>query len=355
MKILILTPITIEYNGVRKQLIPTSIQSETHAGLQYEIGQFQGSYHNFEIVISRTGSRNTDIALATEKAIQQYNPVIVILTGIAGGVKDVKIGDIVVANKMYGYESGKETEEGFVSRPEVFNCSMDLVGHAEKIGQSAQWKYRSQFSQSSNVLLGPIISGDKVISSTNSVVYQRLKKHFNDTLALEMEASGFGKVMLYHPYIKFINVRGVSDLLDDKSKTDGEGGQEIAVANAVAFVFELLFQLNYQTLNLGGMINSSAVIANATPKPTKEVLDSSTERIHDLIEKNKIKSVLELMLPLSKIKDEDLHHTCLLLANRWNRLMKERRDGTIGESRYDRALNKIIMALISLMEELGSY
>lgn len=352
MKILILTPIEIEYTEVKKHLQIPSNPDVPSSGIQYELGKFKGRFHEFEIIITQTGSKNTDIALAAEKAIQKFNPAIVILTGIAGGVKDVKIGDIVIANKLYGYEAGKETDDGFVSRPEVFNCSLDLVDHAKKIGRSDQWKSRSDFAENSKVYTGPIISGDKVIASTDSVVYQRLKRHFNDTLALEMEASGFGKVMLYYPSIKFINIRGVSDLLKGKSETDGEGGQELAVANVSAFVFETLSELDYQTLNIGGVIDSKSVISNANAQPTKEVVDSTIERMHKLITKNKIKPVLELLLPISKIYDEDLHRNCLLLANRWNRLMNEKMSDLIAKDQYNIELNRILKTLTFYLDEL---
>lgn len=250
MKILILTPIPLEYNEVRKFLASNSIVSIQNSGSNYENGQFIGLYHNFEIFLSQTGSNNNNVALATEKMIQHFSPDIVILTGIAGGVKDVKIGDVVIANKLYGYESGKETANGFVARPEVIFSSSDLLSHAEHVARNNDWKSRSSFADSSNVFIGPIASGDKVIASTDSVVYDRLKLHYNDTLALEMEAIGFGKVMLHHPLVKFINIRGVSDLLDGKSETDSEGGQHKAIANVVAFVFEMIYQLNYSKLNL---------------------------------------------------------------------------------------------------------
>lgn len=353
MKIAILTPIPIEYQKVRELLGISTLHAVQHNGRQYEEGRFQGRFHPFEVIISQTGSKNTEVALATDRAIQQYNPNIVILTGIAGGVKDVKIGDVVIANKLYGYESGKETDEGFVSRPEVFTCSLDLVDHAKQTALSPQWKSRSPFAENSNVFTGPIISGDKVIASIESPVYKNIKKHFNDTIALEMEASGFGKVMLYHPMVKFINIRGVSDLLKNKSETDEEGSQEKAVANAVGFVFEMLDGLDMGTLNQVGIIDSKKVIANAIPQQSKEIMNSTVERINDLIQDDKIKVALELILPLAKIKDVELYDNCILLTNRWNRLMKKQRLDLIAGNEFDRSLNNIIVSLLYYVKQLS--
>ncbi len=250
MKILILTPIQIEYNQVRSHLTPNSIIGIIHSGVTYEKGNFNGLHEDYEIIIKQTGSKNNDIALATEKAVQQFYPELVILVGIAGGIKDVEIGDVVVANKLYDYETGKEIENGFVYRPELVYCSHDIFSIAENIGRNENWKSRTNYASTSKIHYGAIASGNKVIGTTKSVVYDRIKTHLNDSLALEMEAIGFGKTMLFHPLIKFINIRGISDLLDHKSSTDNEGGQEIAISNAAAFVFELLYQLDSSTLNI---------------------------------------------------------------------------------------------------------
>lgn len=310
MKILLLTPIQVEYEEVRKYLMSSSMESKQREGINYEKGSFKGIHHEYEVILRQTGSKNSDIALATERAIQEFNPEIVILTGIAGGVKDVAIGDVVVASKMYGYESGKETNDGFVARPEAIYCSTDLFDFCKVVDRS------HQLQSNATVFFGPIAGGDKVISSTNSVVYERLKKHFNDTLALEMEAIGFGKVMLHYPLIKFINIRGVSDLLENKSETDGDGGQEKAMANAAEFVFQLLYQLDYAKLNIPQEVLEAKSLVKELHAQLKPLIEQEAGREKDvsqnpylsaLLEKVKLISTDAYKEVMADIEDEDTH------------------------------------------------
>lgn len=241
--IAILTPIPLEYTAVEIFLEET--HKESRDNISYTIGFFKASHGKYRIILRETGSRNSDVALATERIIHHFKPVIIILTGIAGGVKDVKIGDIVVGTKAYGYEAGKSTDEGFMSRPNVLPYSTSLLEAAKSIARNSNWQTRIKNLQlSPTTYFGPIASGDQVVASTQSEIYQRIKKHYNDTLALEMESIGFATAVLPYQNIHTINIRGISDLLDDKNAAHDKKYQAVATAHAAAFVFELIYQLN---------------------------------------------------------------------------------------------------------------
>ncbi len=247
MDLVILTPIEIEYRSIR--LLLNDLEKKYKEGLLYEIGQFQGKNHKYTIALRLTGSKNAKVALAAEKAVQHWRPEMVWLLGVAGGVKDVHIGDVVVGTKAYGYESGKETPEGFVARPEVYFYNGGLVEQARAIERAGAWQKRFPEAENvSKVIFGPIASGDKVIASIKSPIYHRLKKHYNDTIALEMESTGFASAMAAYSDIPAINIRGVSDLLENKTQSDSGGGQALAMKNLAAFVAEFLFQFDFTQL-----------------------------------------------------------------------------------------------------------
>ena len=248
MKVVVLTPLPIEFQAVKTHLAankPTVME-----GSLYEVGQFKGLHHAYDIALHETGPKNTAVALATEKAIRLFNPDIALLVGIAGGVKsDIRIGDIVVGTKAYGYEAGKETPEEFVARPEVLPYSKSLIEVARLVSRSNDWRQRvTDNAPNTRICFGPIASGDKVIATTGLNVAPLLKKHYNDTLALEMEAIGFAQTVSNYPHLRALNVRAISDLLEHKSVSDQAGNQELAASFSAAFVFELLYQLNWEDL-----------------------------------------------------------------------------------------------------------
>lgn len=248
MDAVILTPISIEYSIVRSFL--SNLEVRRISNFTCEIGQFKGKHYTYQIAIRETGSRETAAALVTQSIIEELKPSLLILLGICGGIKDVVIGDVVVGTKAYGYEAGKETPNGFVARPEAYHYDKELIEYIKILQYSFDWKKRSVDSQNAKVIYGPIASGNKVIASKESPIFKQLKLHYNDTTAIEMEAAGFAEAAFKYKNVRILNIRGVSDLLDKKKESDEGGSQKRAVRNAAAFVFELLYQIDFEEFKL---------------------------------------------------------------------------------------------------------
>ena len=128
-KVVLLTAIEVEYMAVRNHL--AGVHEETYLGTVYERGSFATEKWLWEVGIGQIGAGNSASAAAVERAITYFHPEIILFVGIAGGVKDVNIGDVVAATKAYGYESGKVVDTGFVARPEVGLSSHRLVERAK--------------------------------------------------------------------------------------------------------------------------------------------------------------------------------------------------------------------------------
>src|SRR5208283_2376494 len=113
----IVTALPVEYNAVRAHL--ANISEDQHPeGDVYERGLFQIGDRLWEVGIVEMGMGNPNAAQKTERAIVHFKPDAVLFVGVAGGIKDVTIGDVVIATKVYGFHSGKADDE-FKTRPEV--------------------------------------------------------------------------------------------------------------------------------------------------------------------------------------------------------------------------------------------
>jgi len=242
-KIVILTSFPIEHNAIFSKL--ALLDEKIVEGNLYKYGNFEGKYGSFRIIAYQTDSGKNAITLAAEKTIRYFQPIAVILAGIAGGGKDLEIGDVVVGTKFYGYDYGAEQEmqPRFNFQPKARSYSFDLLALAQFVARKTIWQKRGVGRPS--VFFGAITSSDaKNIGDIENYSYTLINPPVKDTIAVEMGSYGFGQVMEYHSDIRFINIRGISDLLDRKHRVYNSNSQKHAADNMAAFIFELLNELD---------------------------------------------------------------------------------------------------------------
>jgi nucleoside phosphorylase len=241
----ILTALAVEYRAVREHL--TGITEQTHPkGTVYETGHFE----EWEVLIAETGPGNQSAAVEAERAIQHFAPNVLMFVGIAGGIKDVQLGDVVVATKVYGYESGKVAKE-FLPRADVASSAYSLEQRARSEAKKPDWTERIKNTRKEArpaVFVKPIAAGEKVISSTQSELYMFILKVYSDAVAVEMEGRGCLTAVHANADVQAVIVRGISDLIDGKEHTDSAGWQKAASVNASAFAFEMLSKIQGVTI-----------------------------------------------------------------------------------------------------------
>jgi tetratricopeptide (TPR) repeat protein len=269
----ILTTLPVEYLAVRAYL--TKLREEVHPqGTIYERGEFAIDERVWNVGIIEVGASNLNATLEVERAIAYFSPDILLSVGIAGGIKDVALGDVVVSTKIYRYESGK-AEQTFQSEPEIELSDFRLKQLARAEARKTDWLERlgfvnrteqetsdslttSDLTQDSEqtqsppripdpnprVFVAPIVAGEKITASIESEVFQLLRQHYQDALAVEMEELDFFAAGILSQ-IPALIVRGISDLIYSKTK-DLEKSQEIAARHASAFAFEILAKLEIE-------------------------------------------------------------------------------------------------------------
>jgi nucleoside phosphorylase len=238
----IFTALRVEYTAVRNHL--TNLQEKTHPqGTIYEQGIFVGDNQTWDICIVEIGAGSTKAAFEAERAIGYFNPSVILFVGVAGGIKDVQIGDVVASTKIYGYESGKAAKT-FQPRPEIGLSAYGLEQRAKAEARNNDWLTRiSATEPPPNALVAPIAAGSKVIASTKSDIYKFLRAQYSDAVAVEMEGFGFLEAAHANPQVSAMVIRGISDLINQKIKADQAGYQSIASRNASAFAFQILAKL----------------------------------------------------------------------------------------------------------------
>jgi nucleoside phosphorylase len=242
---IILTALPVEFEAARAHL--KQVRERKHpSGTVYEEGFFLTDSGQRLIAIAEIGQGNDAAAGECERAINFFRPAIAIFLGVAGGLKDVQLGDVVAATKVYGYERGKAKNE-FAPRPNVGESAYELEQRARAVARNSVWRARIIESRGEpRALVGPVAAGEKVIASTRSDTFRFIRQQYGDALAVEMEGRGFLVGARMSSEVKALVIRGISDLINKKGEVDAAGYQRIAASHAAAFAFEVLFSFGAQ-------------------------------------------------------------------------------------------------------------
>lgn len=234
------TALPEEFSAVAAHLADR--REHTEQGTLYEIGRFNNGDAQCTIAVVQTGMGNSLSAAATERALSLFKPDFAFFVGIAGGLRDdLKIGDVVAASKVYGYESGKSGAR-FQPRPDAPPVSHEAEQRANAVVRDKTWQKRITPAPRTipDAIVRPIAAGEKILVSESSEDLKRVRAIYTDAHAVAMEDHGFATAVRAHQSVCFAVVRGISDLIENKHEADRSGSHELAARNAAAFAFEML-------------------------------------------------------------------------------------------------------------------
>lgn len=167
----------------------------------------------------------------SSKIISKFSPNKIFITGICAGIKKegINIGDIIVANQCWDYESGKITDDSKGNL--LFNPDMHCIPTDQGIISSL-----TDFSNNRNYLssiynefdgtkpdttlkvhFGSVGSGPYVLSSKQYLT--QLISNDRKLLGLDMEGYGIYKAAQFHIGTVPIFIKAISDFADG-NKTD---------------------------------------------------------------------------------------------------------------------------------------
>jgi nucleoside phosphorylase len=233
---LILTALRVEYLAVRSYL--HNRKEEIHPqGTIYERGQFTAEDQTWDVSIVEIGAWNSRVALETRRAIAHFNPSIILYVGLAGGIKNVNLGDVVASTKVYRNDSGTA---GKRVKQKIEFASYALEQRARAEARKGDWLKRISVTESiPQVHLSPIFSCKQFIRSTTSEEYIFIRSNYSDAVAVDIEGFEFLEAVK-NKQVWAMVIRGISDLIGDRTS---DRHQEIAARNASAFAFEILAKL----------------------------------------------------------------------------------------------------------------
>lgn len=278
VEILVVTALKLERLAVREHL--ADVRLDNRNGLAVDVGTFDittvGGPRPHRVAVLETGPGNVDAAVLTSRAEEALRPGIVIMTGVAGGVKDVAIADVVASSKVYWLEGGKQRRT-LSPRPDFAPVSGSLVQLARAVAVDGAWIERARrhgggawpdAGRTPQGRVKPIVVGEKVLVDERSAVADLVQQTYGDAVAVDME--DFGTLRGAHgaERARTLAIRGISDLLSGKAAADAAGSQELAAANAAAFLFELLATGADPDATVGGPRGTRRTI---TPKELVEV------------------------------------------------------------------------------------
>ncbi|GAA0947085.1 5'-methylthioadenosine/S-adenosylhomocysteine nucleosidase [Actinocorallia libanotica] len=237
--IVVLTALDVEYDAVREKLSDPQIHRHPQ-GTRFEVGRLVGG--RCRIALGLVGKGNQAAAVLAERAITEFDPAALLFVGVAGALHfHLALGDVVVATHVYAFHGGTSEDDGFKSRPRVWEVSHGADQIARHVARDRTWMDEIRTGRRApEVHFGPITAGEVVLNSAVSAHARWIRQHYNDALAIEMEGAGVAQAAHLNRALPVVVVRGVSDRADGtKETTDREQWQARAVANAAAFTTAL--------------------------------------------------------------------------------------------------------------------
>lgn len=180
------------------------------------------------------GMGNPSSAYAATLAISVWNPVSLLLVGIAGGfpepgdtpqsADDLRLGDVLVPDSIIGYESGKIKESGLERRYDPYRPDWSLLQSARAL-EPGDWALAIAAARPDRqggriiprAFFAPVFSGEKVLADEATAT--ELRQDWPKAIGVEMEGLGVA-LASYRGGPGFLMAKAVSDYANSAKNDD---------------------------------------------------------------------------------------------------------------------------------------
>jgi nucleoside phosphorylase len=187
----VFTAIATETDAVLGQL--ESFDSEFIGDLIAHTGLLKDTASPCRITILELGPGNIETAMEAGRVRGDGSADILLFVGIAGALKDLDVGDVVAAHEVVWLHRTKVTDGEFQYRPQISQCTRELVQVARYTAGQASWRNRLAIpvKESLKAIVGQILSGEELIKDSHYKA--RLKKLYSDAIAVDNEGYGLAR------------------------------------------------------------------------------------------------------------------------------------------------------------------
>lgn len=213
-------------------------------------GWFMSQGHKITVAAafaSRMGMVHS--ALKSFAIISSLKPKVIAMTGICAGVESkVLIGDVLVADPAWDFQSGKRVKDKgnlkFSIAPHHLPANYTIRMHLEQIRsdksflQSLPLDFEGGCDFQTSIKIGPVASGSAVLADGETIIEIREQQQ-RDLLGVEMEIYGlYAAAMASSPQPRFFALKGVCDYADPDKQDKAQKYAAFASARVLQKLFE---------------------------------------------------------------------------------------------------------------------
>lgn len=187
------------------------------------------------VSVQANGQGQTAASAAARRLTERYRLKALVLAGIGGGIAPgVRIGDVVVATRVVGYDLHKETPEGIQRRGQEWTAPSSV---GDGVNEFFAERREPAGFPGFRARAGLVGSGSAVIAAARADARRFLRGYNDKVLVVDMESEGVAHHCHSTGGQGWVVVRGVSDLADEQKDDDH---QIVAARNAAVVVRALI-------------------------------------------------------------------------------------------------------------------